>query len=384
MWISPYKYVLSLGHLCSDINQSILSAVLPFLIATYHYDYTTAAMLVTVSNVFGAFVQPFIGMLSDKKNKLLYMTLGVLLASGGMAVTGFISNFFGLWIVVIMSGIGVAMFHPQAAKLFNSVSSKNAKGKGMSIFSFGGKVGFTLGPVYTAFLMNLFGMKGTILFLIPGIVFGIVCSFFNKDFENLDVLEVKKKEEVKSEQKDDWSGFIKLCGVVFSRSILSNGISTFLAFYFIQQFSKSNSFASMILSVFYGIGSITVLGGGIADCFGHRKMVRLSFCIFLPAIFIFTNTSHFVIALIMLIFMTCGESLSYSPMVVLGQKYLPNHTGFASCIILGLAVSIGAALCPVLGYVSDAYGLNYAFIIMTIVCAIALACSMLLPNVEEK
>ena len=86
----------------------------------------------------------------------------------------------------------------------------------------------------------------------------------------------------------------------------------------------------------------------------------------------------------MLIFMTCGESLSYSPMVVLGQKYIPNHTGFASGITLGLAVSIGAALCPVLGYVSDAYGLNYAFIIMTIVCAIALACSMLLPNVEEK
>lgn len=321
MWISPYKYykyVLSLGHLCSDINQSILSAVLPFLIATYHYDYTTAAMLVTVSNVFGVFVQPFIGMLSDKKNRLLYMTLGVLLASGGMAVTGFISNFFVLCIVVIISGIGVAMFHPQAAKLFNSVSSKNAKGKGMSIFSIGGKVGFTLGPVYTAFLMNLFGMKGTILFLIPGIVLGIVCSFFNKDFENLDVLEVEKKEEVKSEQNDDWSGFIKLCGVVFSRSILSNGISTFLAFYFIQQFSKLNSFASMLLSVFYGIGSITFLGGGIADCFGHRKMVRLSFCIFLPAIFIFTNTSHFVIALIMLIFMICGESLSYSPMVVLG------------------------------------------------------------------
>ena len=77
MWISPYKYVLSLGHLCSDINQSILSAVLPFLIATYHYDYTTAAMLVTVSNVFGAFVQPFIGMLSDKKNKLLSATKNI-------------------------------------------------------------------------------------------------------------------------------------------------------------------------------------------------------------------------------------------------------------------------------------------------------------------
>ena len=379
-----YKYVLSLGHLCSDINQSILSAVLPFLIATYHYDYTTAAMLVTVSNVFGSFVQPFIGMLSDKKNKPFYMILGVLLASGGMAVTGFISNFFGLCIAVIISGIGVAMFHPQAAKLVNSVSNKNAKGKGMSIFSFGGKIGFTLGPVYTAFLMNLFGMKGTILFLIPGIVFGIVCSFFNKDFENLDILEVKKKEEVKGDGKDDWSGFIKLCGVVFSRSILTNGLSTFLAPYFIQQFSRSNSFASLILSFFYGMGAIaTLLGGSIADRYGHRKMVRLSFCIFLPALFIFTNTSNFI-ALVMLVLMSCGESFSYSPMVVLGQKYLPNHTGFASGITLGLAVSVGAVLCPALGYVSDAYGLNYAFIIMTIVCAIALVCSMILPNVEEE
>ena len=228
-------------------------------------------------------------------------------------------------------------------------------------------------------------MKGTILFLIPGIVFGIVCSFFNKDFENLDILEVKKKEEVKGDGKDDWSGFIKLCGVVFSRSILTNGLSTFLALYFIQQFSRSNSFASLILSFFYGMGAIaTLLGGSIADRYGHRKMVRLSFCIFLPALFIFTNTSNFIIALVMLVLMSCGESFSYSPMVVLGQKYLPNHTGFASGITLGLAVSVGAVLCPALGYVSDAYGLNYAFIIMTIVCAIALACSMLLPNVEEK
>ena len=135
----------------------------------------------------------------------------------------------------------------------------------------------------------------------------------------------------------------------------------------------------MLLSVFYGIGSIAILlGGGIADCFGHRKWYVLVFVSsYLQSLFLLIQVIS-MIALIMLIFMTCGESLSYSPMVVLGQKYIPNHTGFASGITLGLVVSIGAALCPVLGYVSDAYGLNYAFIIMTIVCAIALACSMLL------
>ena len=106
-----YEYVLALGHGCSDINQGALSAVLPFIIASYHYDYTTAAMLVTVSNIFGSLVQPVFGHLADKKNKPYIMALGVLLAGGGMALTGLISHFYGLCLAVIISGIGVAMFH---------------------------------------------------------------------------------------------------------------------------------------------------------------------------------------------------------------------------------------------------------------------------------
>lgn len=154
-----YQYVLSLGHLCSDINQSILSAVLPFLIAAYHYDYTTAAMLVTVSNVFGSIVQPFFGSIADKYNKPYIISIGVLLAGGGMALTGFISNFYGLCVAVIISGIGVAMFHPQAAKLVSLASNKSKQGHGISIFSFGGKIGSTLGPVLTSLAIVTFGMK---------------------------------------------------------------------------------------------------------------------------------------------------------------------------------------------------------------------------------
>ena len=140
-----YQYVLALGHGCSDINQGALSAVLPFIIAAYHFDYTTAAMLVTVSNLFGSIVQPVFGNIADKKNKPWIMALGVLLAGGGMALTGLISNFYGLCVAVIISGIGIAMFHPQAAQLVSLSSQKNQQGKGISIFSFGGKIGSILG-----------------------------------------------------------------------------------------------------------------------------------------------------------------------------------------------------------------------------------------------
>ena len=100
------QYLLAFGHFCSDINQTALSALLPFLIVAHHYDYTTAAML----------------------------AMGLFLAGGGMAVIGWIPNFYGLCIAVIISGIGIAMFHPQAAKLVNQVATENNRGMSLSIF----------------------------------------------------------------------------------------------------------------------------------------------------------------------------------------------------------------------------------------------------------
>ena len=69
-------------------------------------------------------------------------------------------------------------------------------------------------------------------------------------------------------------------------------------------------------------------------------------------------------------------------MVVMGQKYLPYHTGFASGVTLGLAVSVGAVLCPLLGYVCDSYSLTATFYIMSGTAGIALLGSMLLPEIK--
>ncbi|MBS5113453.1 MAG: MFS transporter [Coprobacillus cateniformis] len=230
-----YQYVLALGHGCSDINQGALSAVLPFIIAAYHFDYTTAAMLVTVSNLFGSIVQPVFGNIADKKNKPWIMALGVLLAGGGMALTGLISNFYGLCVAVIISGIGIAMFHPQAAQLVSLSSQKNQQGKGISIFSFGGKIGSILGPILTSSSILLFGMKGTLVFLIPSFIFGMISSLFLKDFKKLgesahiyDDEEKSNDSQKTSYKQDDWPAFIKLCITVFGRSIITNGMSIFL------------------------------------------------------------------------------------------------------------------------------------------------------------
>lgn len=386
-----YQYVLALGHGCSDINQGALSAVLPFIIAAYHFDYTTAAMLVTVSNLFGSIVQPIFGNIADKKNKPWIMALGVLLAGGGMALTGLISHFYGLCVAVIISGIGVAMFHPQAAQLVSLSSHKNQQGKGISIFSFGGKIGSTLGPIVTSSSIILFGMKGTLVFLMPSFIFGMISSLFLKDFKELGggtyIIDDEKNSDSQeiTYKKDNWGAFIKLCITVFGRSIITNGMSTFLALYFIQILNQNESFGNSALSIYFAIGALAALvGGSLADRFGYRKMIIISFAIFCPSLIIFTMTQNLLFAMTMLIPLAIAESLSYSPMVVLGQQYLPNHTGFASGITLGLAVSVGAILCPILGFIADGYGLTVALYVIVGISAISLINSLFLPRMNNE
>ena len=94
------------------------------------------------------------------------------------------------------------------------------------------------------------------------------------------------------------------------------------------------------------------------------------------------NTSHIFFAMMMLVPLAIAESLSYSPMVVLGQQYLPHHTGFASGVTLGLAVSVGAILCPVLGLIGDYQGLSMTLYTIAGIALISLLVSLTLPKVD--
>ena len=71
-------------------------------------------------------------------------------------------------------------------------------------------------------------------------------------------------------------------------------------------------------------------------------------------------------------------------MVVLGQKYLPNHMGLASGVTLGLAVTMGGVISPVLGWISDNYGIHAAVSSLTIlpIIAVFLTLTLTIPKVD--
>lgn len=377
------KYLLAFGHTCSDINQGALAAVLPFLIAAHHYDYQTAATLVLVANVVGSVIQPLFGQLADKFNKPWIIGAGLIFAGGGMALTGFIENFAGLCVAVMLSGVGIAMFHPQAAQLVNRASTDSDRAQSIGIFSFGGNLGFTLGPILTTISITTFGLAGTLIFIVPEIIILFLLKKYYGALKNLNA--PAKKAAGKSAGVEQWGAFARLTAVIIGRSIIFHGFNTFLALYWIHELGQTEAVGNTVLSAYYAISAVCVLiGGRLADTFGYRTMIRFSFAFLLVTIFALTLTEDFFTATILILPLGAAVSFTYSPMVVLGQLYLPNRVGLASGVTLGLAISIGGIFAPILGTIADHFGLLATFYTIAAISVVPLLVSFTLPPVKQR
>ena len=86
--------------------------------------------------------------------------------ASGVALAGIAPSYALTFAAVVLSGIGVAAFHPEGSRFANYVSGAR-RSSGMSLFSVGGNIGFALGPVLMTPLLLVFGLHGTVFVLIP-------------------------------------------------------------------------------------------------------------------------------------------------------------------------------------------------------------------------
>jgi FSR family fosmidomycin resistance protein-like MFS transporter len=366
-----HSYLITFGHVCTDINQGALPALLPFLIATYDLSYAAAATIMLANSVVSAVIQPLFGFLGDKVDRPWFMSLGILLAGAGLALMGLFDSYALILACALLTGTGVALFHPEGGKLANVVAGEN-KGAGISNFSVGGNLGFGIGPVIATAAVSAWGMIGTLVFLVPALVSSGVLLSQTSAYRRLTHIESRRIQAAPAASRtEDWVGFAKVSVVNCVRAVIGNAMITFIALYFINVLHSSHEFGALMLTVYSLGGAVaTFVGGRIADRVGFKRMILLSIGILAPLLLLFVWTSNTILAVVLVVLCSLAHSLGYAPMVALGQAYLPNRVGFASGISLGVVVSMGGIASPGIGFIGDAWGLTVS---MGVVCALAFA-----------
>jgi FSR family fosmidomycin resistance protein-like MFS transporter len=373
--------MLLMGHISTDINQGALPALLPFLIAEYGLSYASAAGLVFASNLVSSVVQPIFGHLGDRIEKPQLMCVGVLVAGCGISLMGFLDNYWALFFSAMVSGVGVALFHPEASKLAAYVSGEK-KGEGMSIFAVGGNVGFAVGPIVCSAIMLNIGMHGTILFLCQG---AAVAAFLFSRLRVIHEAAMNQKtvaqEAVGSGQRDNWPAFAFVSFSMFCRAIVNTCLNTFIPLFWVYVLAQSVAAGNARLTVFATAGAIaTLLGGRLADRIGFKRIIMICSISCVPLLFLLTFSRSPFIATALVALVGITMSGCHSTLVVTGQSFLPNRIGLASGVLYGLTVSVGGIAAPGVGLIADNYGIPSALLLLSFVGVAALVFSALIPK----
>jgi len=375
--------LLTVAHVFNDANQSVVPALLAFLVAHHGFSLASAATLVLAMNLSSSVVQPLFGWLSDKRPMPWVIPLALVVASTSTALIGVAPNLPLMLLAALIAGIGVAAFHPDGARAASHFSGAK-RGLGMGLFSVGGYGGFALGPILVTPLLLAFGLHGTLFLIAPGAIMAIVLACNLPRFHRANAHAHKHRTR---SGVDDWRGFWLLATVVALRSTIFFASVTFLSFFTIAVLHGTPGQGAIVLDVMLltGVGG-TLLGGHLADRFDRRRIIGASLAISLlgaAALALagaFAPSFPLIVALASLL--GFGVSLSAGVIVVLGQEYLPHRVGVASGMTLGLAVTLGGVAAPVFGAIGDHYGMVAVFAAVAGMALLSGALSLALPQVR--
>src|SRR5690554_1814749 len=307
------------AHVFDDFYQGVVPALLPFLVAERHYSYAAVAGLVLAANVLSSVVQPAFGWWGDRRPRRWLIPVGMLVAAIGVGLVAFTVEYWMTWVAIALSGIGIAAFHPEAARAARQASGNS--NRAMSVFALGGNVGFALGSLVTTPLLLITGLSGSVLLVIPAALMATLLIIRLRTV--LDGKAGTLKRAPHPPGVDDWPAFLRLTAVVVVRSIVFFGAISFIALYFINDFGTSEVVGGIALTVFLFAGAVgTVVGGWTADRLGRLVSIRLGFSLAIPAMAGIALAQDWVVALVFVAISGVTIFMPFAVFVILGQDYL--------------------------------------------------------------
>jgi MFS transporter, FSR family, fosmidomycin resistance protein len=373
---------LSLGHLCVDLCQGALPALLPFLIAAHHWSYGQASALVLAATVSSSIIQPLFGHLSDGRSLPWLMPGGVAVAAIGISLAGVVGAYGLTFAVVVVSGLGVAAYHPEASRFANYVAGAK-RATAMSFFSVGGNAGLALGPAIVTPLALAFGLSGTPLVAVLPLAVAVVLALELGRLVTFRPVAATIGEDGASEgaaEPDHWRPFVRLTLAIAARSVVFFGLMTLVPLYFVGELHASEGTANTALTVMLACGAIgTLIGGRMADRFSRRIVLRVSLGVLTPLMVVMLSSGTGV-AIGALALIGAATIATFSVTVVMGQEYLPGRLGVASGVTLGLSIGVGGVAAAGLGALADATSLRTALEVLAVVPLPALALALSLPE----
>lgn len=371
--------ILSLGHFAADIYQGALPAILPFLRERLGLTYSLAGLLLFASSITSSVIQPLFGLLSDRRGRPFLLPLGVLVAGAAFALIPTVSHFAPLVLLVTLSGLGVAAYHPEGFKTASHFTGARPA-SGMAVFTVGGYLGFAVAPLVALTIVTRLGFSSLPLMGLVALLFLAVLAGMWKTV--VPAPSVPASAQPKELQQGGRrlrlpQPLLLLIGTVIIRSWIHAGLMTYIPFYYIDYLKGDPLIAGRLVSIFL-LGGVagTILGSPLADRWGHKRYLVLSMLLSALMLPFVLGAQGGTLALLLGLFGMVLIS-TFSVTVVMAQRLLPGNLGVASGLMVGFAIGTGGLGVTLLGLLADHRGVPFALRSIIVLPALGVLLSLL-------
>ncbi|QQK79024.1 MFS transporter [Salicibibacter cibi] len=367
-----YRILIVIGfvHLLNDSIQAVVPAMFPILEASMGLTFTQLGVVAFALNTTASLAQPLVGWYTDQRPSPYALPIGLCFTFVGVFGLAIAPSFWFIVASVIFIGIGSATFHPEGSRVAN-MAAGGRRGLAQSIYQVGGNGGQALAPVITALLLVPLGQIGALWFtIVAAVAIGLLVYIARWYSQQNPVMTKKKKKKIVEKQSKTKHParkllifpIVLLVFLVFARSWFQAGMTNFYAFHLIENYGLTIQEAQIYLFIFLAAGAVgTFCGGPIADRFGKRNVIMMSFLGAAPLTMILPHVPSFLLfPLLALIGFIIISSFAVS--VIYAQDLFPGSIGMASGLIVGLAFGMGAVGSIGLGALMDLVGVTNTMI----------------------
>jgi MFS transporter, FSR family, fosmidomycin resistance protein len=372
------------GHLLNDCYGSFLAPVLPLLIDKLSLSLAMASGLASITSISSAVFQPLYAIASDRIRGRFFIVVGPLLSTVCMSLIGVAPNAWLLGLLLLLAGVGSSAFHPQAVAAAGTVSGER-KGFGISVFIFGGSVGFAIGPLAIIGAVHLWGLEHSYYAMVPGLISVLLLGIF---------LQVPSGSSDRSRIlsltaafKGTHTSMALLFAIAVIREVTRLAVVTFLPILLAQQ-GRSLVAGGITLALFSMGGALGgMIGGSLSDTWGRKAVILGSGLLCVPFLYGMFYTEG-LLSMICLVLASGTLSGANSVIIAFAQELVPSRAGTASSLVMGFGWGVAGVFLIAFGSLADVISvpraLDIAATLPLLAAGLALALPRQIPALMEK
>lgn len=341
-------FLVALMHLVLDSYTGFFGVYL--VIA--RLDITKAAVIGTITSLFGNLCQPFMGYAADRVRGKMPLFLGLLISPLALSFIGITQNYFLLFLLVLFGKTGSSVFHPAGANIAGAAGTEK-KDASFAIFSTAGTIGFSLSQLLFSAFTARFGTHNSFLMAIPALSLALLFFFFGK----AEVHGYDKKLDFGEFKKILVKRFLPLF-LLFLIMVFRSSFLIAMSFLLAKNFEEwgfSRYVYSTANTVFTLSGAAGMLAAGaIIRLLKPRRLLFISLVGFLPFFLLFIYFGYSMKVVPTFLFLALSGFIVHSghaSNIVMGHRIAPEMTSTISGILMGFAwgvSSFGPALAALL------------------------------------